>query len=206
MIEYFRQGGIFMWPILLGSIWAFTLIFERMLFYKSSVSKFRKQSDDYIKAVKAEGLPPLNARLQGKTGFIQELMLAAWEQPEGNMNQAERRVEEVLHTHMPKLDRHLSTINMLAGIQPLLGLLGTITGMIATFAVISSQGTGDPNALADGISEAMITTQAGLVAAVPILIGHNFLRNRFRNVLFEIKAICARALNERENYVFRKSH
>jgi biopolymer transport protein ExbB len=197
MLDYLDQGGVFIYPIILGSIWAFTLIFERLYFFKKKVSKYEKEFEGYLKDLKTNGNEALLAKLESKKGFVAQLLKAAWKDPHADMTKVERRVEEVIHKHMPEFDKHISTISMLAGVQPLLGLLGTITGMIAVFAVISTQGTGDPKALADGISEAMITTQAGLCAAVPILIGHNFLRNRFKNVLYAIQAICAKALDQR---------
>jgi biopolymer transport protein ExbB len=197
MLEYLDKGGVFIYPIIAGSIWAFTLIFERLLFFKKNVSKYQKDFNRYANEYKSAGREATIKSLSAKKGFLPELLTAAWGDDNLEISRAERRIEEVVHNHMPEFDKHISTISMLAGVQPLLGLLGTITGMITVFAVISTQGTGDPKALADGISEAMITTQAGLCAAVPILIGHNFLRNRFKNVIYSIQAICARALDMR---------
>jgi len=80
------------------------------------------------------------------------------------------------------LDRHLGLIGVLAALAPLLGLLGTVTGMIATFDIISIFGTGNARAMAGGISEALITTQTGLVVAIPGLYMSNFLNRRSENL------------------------
>jgi len=79
---------------------------------------------------------------------------------------------------MPGLASHLNTLAVIAAVAPLLGLLGTVTGMISLFEVITRFGTGDPKLLAGGISEALITTEVGLIVAIPILLIHNYLRNR----------------------------
>lgn len=85
-----------------------------------------------------------------------------------------------------RLTKGLRALATIAQIAPLLGLLGTVTGMILAFSEISQQGTGNPAALADGIGQALVTTAAGLIVAIPALIGHNYLANRVDNILLEI--------------------
>jgi biopolymer transport protein ExbB len=77
-----------------------------------------------------------------------------------------------------ELERYLNTLGTIAAISPLLGLLGTVTGMIRTFSALTVGGVGDPAALAGGISEALITTAAGLMVAIPALIAYRYLRGR----------------------------
>ncbi len=87
------------------------------------------------------------------------------------------------------LDRYLALITILAGIAPLCGLLGTVTGMINTFDIISVFGTGNAKAMAGGISEALITTQAGLLVAIPGLYLSNFLRQRSHNLKQRVSSV-----------------
>jgi biopolymer transport protein ExbB len=87
----------------------------------------------------------------------------------------EEAIEEAAVRVLPRLERFLSAIAALAAVAPLLGLLGTVTGMISTFDVITLFGTGDPRLLSGGISEALITTQVGLIIAVPLLLIHRIL-------------------------------
>jgi biopolymer transport protein ExbB len=84
---------------------------------------------------------------------------------------------------------------VIAGAAPLLGLLGTVTGMISLFEVITHYGTGDPKILAGGISEALITTQTGLATAIPILLIHNWLRNQSLHIQSEMEKHAIRILN-----------
>jgi biopolymer transport protein ExbB len=89
----------------------------------------------------------------------------------------ENALQEAILSEIPAMERFLSALGMLAAIAPLLGLLGTVTGMINTFHVITLHGTGDPRLMSGGISEALVTTMLGLSAAIPLLMAHNLLGN-----------------------------
>ena len=89
----------------------------------------------------------------------------------------ERAVYEILSLEAPPLRRNLNTLAVIAGAAPLLGLLGTISGMITLFAAVTHYGTGDPKFLAGGISEALITAKTGLAIAIPVLFIHDLLRS-----------------------------
>jgi biopolymer transport protein ExbB len=201
MQEWFQLGGFFMWPILLCSIWAVTLLVERAVYYTQLKKRLSRQAAEYFGTSHRQGMNAAYQGLAEHRGLLPDILRAAWNPAHSSASVAERSVEEELHKHKPELERSLNTLATLAAIQPLLGLLGTISGMISTFSVIASQGTGDARALADGISEAMITTQAGLCVALPILLGHNYLRNRYRNLLSSLQQHCARALKEKEQNV-----
>jgi biopolymer transport protein ExbB len=87
----------------------------------------------------------------------------------------ENALQEAILREVPPMERFLSTLGMLAAIAPLLGLLGTVTGMIGTFHVITQHGTGDPRMMSGGISEALVTTMLGLSVAIPIMLAHTLL-------------------------------
>jgi biopolymer transport protein ExbB len=87
----------------------------------------------------------------------------------------ENALQEAILREIPPMERFLSTLGMLAAIAPLLGLLGTVTGMIDTFHVITQHGTGDPRMMSGGISEALVTTMLGLSVAIPIMLAHTLL-------------------------------
>jgi biopolymer transport protein ExbB len=108
---------------------------------------------------------------------------------------AEKAVREIVMAEAPRLNSHLHTLAVIAAVAPLLGLLGTVSGMIRLFTVITHYGTGDPRLMAGGISEALITTQTGLAIAIPILLMHNFLRNRRNKLRTEIERTAVVVLN-----------
>ena len=93
----------------------------------------------------------------------------------------ENALQEAILREIPSLERFLSTLAMLAAIAPLLGLLGTVTGMIDTFHVITQHGTGDPRMMSGGISEALVTTMLGLTVAIPIMLAHTLLNRSVDN-------------------------
>lgn len=88
------------------------------------------------------------------------------------------RAREILHQHIPELSRHLGTLAILAGVAPLLGLTGTVLGIMETFRVITLYGAGNPSMMAGGIAQALVVTEAGLVVAFPILLCHDHLQKR----------------------------
>ena len=92
----------------------------------------------------------------------------------------ESKLEESILTHVPQLDKGTNFIKLLAAVAPLLGLLGTVTGMIATFQTIVDLGSSDPQSMAGGISQALLTTVFGLLAAVPLLFCHSFVTSKVR--------------------------
>ena len=110
--------------------------------------------------------------------FIPKVLLSALALKDRTRPEVENALQEAILGEIPAIERFLSTLGILAGIAPLLGLLGTVTGMINTFHVITYYGTGDPRMMSGGISEALVTTMLGLAVAIPIMLAHTFLSRR----------------------------
>ena len=104
-------------------------------------------------------------------------------------------MEEVLMKLKPKLERFISIVWITAATAPLLGLLGTVTGIITTFKLLTIVGSGDPKALGGGISEALITTEFGLIVAIPSLILHAFLQRKAKAIENEFEGDAMTVLN-----------
>ena len=109
----------------------------------------------------------------------------------------ELKLDESILRDVPKLEAGLTTIKVLSVIAPLLGLLGTVTGMIETFQQITLFGTGDPKLMAGGISEALVTTMLGLIAAIPLVLLHSILRDRSRSLVQVLEERAAGIIAER---------
>ena len=178
LLETIDKGGVVMYPMILLSIFVFALIVERALFLRY----MRKRSGPFIadffthwEKGDVEGAKKATETHEGPIARMLRTGLTA-------INKGKENIRESLHqaalAEVPALNRFLSTIAIIGTMMPILGLLGTVSGMISTFDVITVKGTGDPKALAGGISEALITTQTGLIFALPILLLHNFLENR----------------------------
>jgi biopolymer transport protein ExbB len=104
------------------------------------------------------------------------------------------KLDEAVLTEIPALERGNGLIKLLAATSPLLGLLGTVTGMILTFQAISLFGTGDPKLMAGGISQALVTTVLGLVVAIPLLFGHSLINALSRSMIQRLDEQCAGVL------------
>ena len=106
------------------------------------------------------------------------VMLVYHNDEEQDAETLEARLDEAILNQIPRLERGLSTISILAAVAPLLGLLGTVVGMIDTFQAITLFGTGDPRTMSSGISQALVTTQLGLTVAIPIVLLHTLVSGK----------------------------
>lgn len=102
---------------------------------------------------------------------------------DAHLETLELKIDEAILKEVPQLEKAQSMIKLFAAVAPLLGLLGTVTGMIATFQAITNFGTGDPKLMAGGISQALITTVLGLVAAIPLLLSHNLVSSQSKRLV-----------------------
>ena len=161
-MEYFSQGGPIMVPILLLSIWMWILIAERLLFLGQAAKK-EISIAQAIDCLRYQITPEKSLTKTPGTRLVADFL----RQRTGHPVIDQSLLENSFNRERPRLMRSLNVIIVLAAITPLLGLLGTVSGMISTFNVISIFGTGNAKAMAGGISEAMITTQSGLLVAIP---------------------------------------
>jgi biopolymer transport protein ExbB len=169
---YLSSGGVVMIPLLMVSFVMWLLIIHRALFLRRL----------YLKTMprQAAGQMLRENRLPGPEyrGVNAALVRAFLARRCGRPELDAHILDETVLAVVVSLDRHQSAINILAGVAPLLGLLGTVTGMIVTFDVITQFGTGNVRALAGGISEALITTETGLLVSIPGLYMSGFLAQR----------------------------
>ncbi len=171
-------GGPLMAPIMVLSVIAWALILRKWVLLSFSTDPVRllETLSPLLKRGEIREASALCARKRGPASRAARFLLdrlagSGKEGRDGVLREAELR-------ELPALSRTLPTVGVLAGAAPLLGLLGTVTGMIGTFEAITVYGTGNPRPLAEGISEALITTQAGLIVALPTLLAHNYLARR----------------------------
>jgi biopolymer transport protein ExbB len=169
--DYLRPGGIVMIPIILTSLWMWALIIER-LFYLHRMRHRDISLKETVEILKGKDISFLSDGLRTRivSRFIKDRV--------GQRDLDRNIINQCAMKERPFLRRYLAVITVLAAVAPLLGLLGTVTGMITTFNVISIFGTGNARAMAGGISEALITTQSGLLVAIPGLFMSNFLARR----------------------------
>ncbi len=180
---YMRTGGAVMWPLAAVSLAMWLLIIERTLF----IRRLYRRPMSFHEAwqhVRDGSIPAAE-----KHGGAVALLLTRFIPARSGQARLDRFIlEETIMRLNHSLSAHLQAIGVLAAIAPLLGLLGTVTGMMATFDVLAIFGTGNAKAMAGGISEALITTETGLLVAIPGLYMKGFLDRRSRNLARRITA------------------
>jgi biopolymer transport protein ExbB len=181
---YLVAGGVVMLPMLVISIVMWILIINRMFFFRRLNRKnmSRERAGRYIQE---DQIPDP----QDYKGAIAMLVTEFQARRTGSVTIDRYILDETVMSVVSKLDDNLTIIGVLAKVSPLLGLLGTVTGMIATFDIISVFGAGNARAMAGGISEALITTQTGLMIAIPGLYAHNFLTRRAENLKRRVASV-----------------
>lgn len=172
IIDYLAGGGVIMIPLGILSLWMWILILERLIYFRSlkggSVS-YR----EILNVWKGKTAPSRKGLRAGILRRFSQLRT-------GNSTQDKCNLNLLIMRNRPMLRQNIAVIGVLAGIAPLLGLLGTVTGMMATFEVLGGFGTGNVRAMAGGLSEALLTTQTGLVVAIPGMFMAGFLSRRAR--------------------------
>ena len=168
VIERINQGGFVGYIILIILVSGLALGAYRFNFLYNSQKSLIKELDTG-KFNEGSPLKEIDDVLKQKDNLDQD--------------QLETKIEAILSSTGPLYERSISSIKLLAAVAPLLGLLGTVVGMIGTFQAITLFGTGDPKLMAGGISQALVTTMLGLIAAVPLLFMHNQLDTRSREII-----------------------
>lgn len=180
LYDYFKGGGIIMYPLLLVAVYMWTLILERIFAFHRL--EFRDIGMvDLLEGYRAgQDFPP-------KTGLRAQIasFLLCHRTEDHALNR--RLLDQCYLQLRPGINRNIMLIAVLAMVSPLLGLLGTVTGMITTFDVIAMFGTGNARALAGGISEALITTQSGLLISIPGIFSSAVLTLRARRLQMRLE-------------------
>jgi biopolymer transport protein ExbB len=187
VLEVFIAGGWLMWPILLCSIVGLAISVER--FYTLNP---RKIAPPHLlatvwKQLKAGELDAERLRNLKKASPLGRILAAGLGNAYHGRDVMKESIQEAAGHVIHDLERYLNTLGTIAAVSPLLGLLGTVFGMITVFAEIMAQGTGNASALAGGISQALITTAAGLTVAIPALVMHRYFVGRIDGIVVELE-------------------
>lgn len=182
------KGGPIVWPILAILALGVVIVIERSIFLlrkrfdsegllrRVSDLAARRQWDDCRQTCEQLAEKP-----------VARVIAAGLDCRQMDREDMENALQEAILREVPAMERFLSTLGMLAAIAPLLGLLGTVTGMIDTFHVITQHGTGDPRMMSGGISEALVTTMLGLSVAIPIMLAHTLLHRGVDKLIGEME-------------------
>jgi len=187
MVDFFTKGGIFMYPILLCSITAVAIFIERLwnLRWNQVIpSGFLGEVEELIRN---EKIPDAAMLCQHNSSSMARILSAGIKNFGRKREVIKEYLEEVGRQESASLERFVDGLGTIAGVSTLLGLLGTISGMIKIFSGISAQTVVNPGSLAGGISEALITTYAGLSVAIPTLVMHKYLQGKAQSLILQME-------------------
>ncbi len=195
MIEIFERGGPLMYPILFCSVIGWAIFLERVRAYRKVRISLRPLLIDVERQLNKEQPAEALACCQQSDSPLANIFTAAINHAGASRSHIKMLAEEVGERESMLLQRYLGLLGTLANISPLLGLLGTVLGMIEAFNVIAVQGVGTPATLGGGISEALITTAAGLSVAVPMILAHRYLSSRAELLTLELEEYSMRIVD-----------
>jgi biopolymer transport protein ExbB len=178
MLEIVKSGGWLMLPIIICSIISAAIILERLWTLQPGRVLPRNLTRQVWEWVSKNQLNHTHIESLHHGSPLGEILAAGLANRHREREVIKESIEDAGRQVVHDLERFLNSLGTIAAITPLLGLLGTVIGMVKVFAAITTHGVGDPTVLAGGISEALITTAAGLTVAIPSLIGYRYLRGR----------------------------
>jgi len=178
MLEIVQAGGWLMLPIVVCSIVAAAIILERLWSLQPKRVLPVNLGVQVKEWAQNDQLDPAHLQQLHESSPLGQMLAAGLANRHASRDLIKESIEDTGRHTVHELERYLSPLGTIAAITPLMGLLGTVIGMIKVFAAITESGVGNPGVLAEGISEALITTAAGLCVAIPALIGYRYLRAR----------------------------
>lgn len=187
MLEIFQSGGWLMVPILLCSIVAAAVCVERMWTLQRSRIVPKNLLAQIWSAMKTSELDSARLRELRANSPLGQILAAGIANAKRGREIMKEAMEEAASQVSHDLQRYLTTLGIIASISPLLGLLGTVVGMIQVFTALMLEGAGNANVLAGGISQALITTAAGLSVAIPALMFHRFFLRRVDELMISME-------------------
>ena len=187
MLDILKPGGIIMFPLLLCSILALAIIIER--FWTLRVSRLAPKAlvQDLWASIKKKELNARKLKELKEAAPLGRVLAAGLANAKHGREIMKESIQEEASHVVHEMERFLTALGTIAVIAPLLGLLGTVVGMIKVFAQLQLEGAGNAAALAGGISEALITTAAGMTVAIPALIFHRYFLRRVDEIVVDME-------------------
>lgn len=199
MFELIQKGGPVMYPIILCSVLALAIVIERFYhLYKARIDTkdFMNNVEITIKRNRIAEAIKICDKTPGPISRIVKACILKHDRPRQEIRES---IEDAGHQEVPRLEKHLSLLATIAHISPLLGLLGTVTGMVRAFQIIQEKSVSfnpvSPGDLAGGIWEALLTTVAGLIVAIPTVVAYNYLVSRVDEFVLEMERSAAEVMN-----------
>ncbi|HEY8539292.1 MAG TPA: MotA/TolQ/ExbB proton channel family protein [Steroidobacteraceae bacterium] len=187
MFEIVKAGGPVMVPIILASIIAAAIFLERLWTLQQRRVLPAELTEKVWKWVEQRQIQDKHIVALQQNSPLGKILAAGLANRHRDRAIIKEAIEDTGRHVVHELERFIGALGTIASVSPLLGLLGTVVGMIRTFNAIQTEGVGDPAALGGGIAEALITTAAGLSVAIPALLGYKYLRGRVASLVIQME-------------------
>ena len=195
ILSVINSGGVVGWVLVALGLFAVVLIIIRYYFLNNAGKYTEHATSRILEFIEEGDLDGAKEYIKSHTGSIINILKATLK----NIHRDREHIEDIVSENMlhesAHIDRYGSLIIIIAAVGPLLGLLGTVTGMISTFDIITEFGTGDPKLLSGGISEALVTTELGLIVAIPALVFGNILSGWANNIKDDMEKASLKVIN-----------
>ena len=188
--DQLRAGGLIVWPILLLALASIVIVIERFVFLRrvhGNTDRLMGTVTDLASRGDWDACDRIVREHENKGWPVVRVLRAGLGSRTESRGTVESVLQESILREMPNLERYLSALAIIGAVAPLLGLLGTVTGMITTFRTITLFGTGDPKLMSGGISEALVTTELGLIVAIPVMLLHTYLSRRADHIVCDLE-------------------
>lgn len=187
MLQLFYDGGPFMWPLLISLLLGLAVAFERLWALTRASINTRKFLQQIKIALREEGITAAQELCANTRGPVAAIFHAGLMRVDRGLEHVEKAIENAGTIEMSFLEKGLVWLATIANIAPMLGFLGTVSGMIGAFTAIAEAGDIEPSIVASGISEALITTASGLAIAIPIQAFHNYFVSRIDRLIIDME-------------------
>lgn len=187
IIDLFTKGGIYIFPLILCSIFGLAIFLQKFHILQRKKLLPEEFLSSLYKTVETKGLEEAKSLSASSDSAVARMALAAAQNSGKSKAEMQEAIEAVGKAEAQGLEKYIETLLTISSISTLIGLLGTISGMIKVFAVISEKDIVDPPSLAGGISEALYTTALGLTIAIPALIAYKYTDGKFRELISELE-------------------
>jgi biopolymer transport protein ExbB len=187
VFEIVKSGGVFMAPIVIASIVAAAIFLERLWTLQPKRVLPHELTEKVWRWVESDQLQDKHVAALEQNSPLGKILAAGLANRHRDRAIIKEAIEDTGRHVVHELERFINALGTIASMSPLLGLLGTVSGMIRTFNDITDQGVGNPQVLAGGISEALVSTAAGLVVAIPAVICYRFLRSRVESLVIQME-------------------
>ncbi len=185
--DLFTKGGIYIFPLILCSIFGLAIFLQKFYFLQKKRLLPEEFLSNLYKTVETKGIEEAKSLSASNNSVAARMALAAAQNSGKSKEEMHEAIETVGKAEAKGLEKYIDTLLTISSISTLIGLLGTISGMIKVFAVISEKDIVDPPSLAGGISEALYTTALGLTIAIPALIAYKYTDGKFRELVSELE-------------------